>query len=279
MGCAPSQNRRRERASPDFSSLPPSSSSDDRRRPWSRPSGASKHSRPDLKRRSTKVTRRSGGRIRPRGDRGAMKRGEGSPAGTAGREGPGKNHPAGVEALEAIRLLADTLHETLEFDVVAERALESILAYAPFVAASIFSLSESEDELELVAARGFRDQVLQATTTLPLDTSLVGYALREGRVFLSDDLAVETRGLAELRAALLRDGYDRALIVPTDPRKQQARDPESRPTRGLRAYGPGSKHSAVDRPDRWRWHWPTPSTSSDFVGVSCATRWLRRRAR
>ena len=140
----------------------------------------------------------------------------GGRAGSTGREGARGQDRTALErrasALETLNAVAESVHRSLDFDTVARHAIRAIRSYEPRGAASILAMSPDGNELLLVAEDGFSPDAIR--DRLPVEGSLVGLAIREGRVVTSDDLASDPRGLAGLRDILDKSGLRRAIIVP-----------------------------------------------------------------
>ena len=107
--------------------------------------------------------------------------------------------PRGRESLETIHTIAEIVHGSLDFGTVAERAAAAILDYTPFMGVSIFVIDASGDVLELVAFKGFSEELAAAGRRVPLHGSFMGLALERREVVTSEDLSCETRGVSEMR--------------------------------------------------------------------------------
>jgi PAS domain S-box-containing protein len=122
--------------------------------------------------------------------------------------------PRGRESLETIHTIAEIVHGSLDFATVAERAAAAIIDYTPFIAVSIFAVDDGGDMLELVAYEGFSDELAATGGRMPVHGSFMGSALERREVVASEDLSCETRGVSELREALVRAGFQKAICVP-----------------------------------------------------------------
>jgi PAS domain S-box-containing protein len=122
--------------------------------------------------------------------------------------------PRDQESTDTINAIADIVHGSLDFKTVAERAAIAMVDYTPFTAVSIFSLDETGSTLELVAYRGFSAELAETGRRIPVKDSLTGLAVVRREVVSSEDLAREARGIPEMRAALVREGFHKAICVP-----------------------------------------------------------------
>jgi PAS domain S-box-containing protein len=117
-----------------------------------------------------------------------------------------------TSALATLHAVADAVHRSLDVHSVAAAAIGALRAYKPFSAASILVLSDDRSQLLTVAAEGFAPDMQREG--LPVEGSLVGLAILRGELLTVDDLSRETRGIPEMLAALVRDGFRSATIVP-----------------------------------------------------------------
>jgi len=122
--------------------------------------------------------------------------------------------PRGRESLETIHTIAEIVHGSLDFAIVAERAAAAIIDYTPFMAVSIFVVDDGGDTLELVAYKGFSDELAATSGRVPVHGSFMGSALEKREVVTSEDLSCETRGVSRMREALVRAGFQKAICVP-----------------------------------------------------------------
>ena len=117
-----------------------------------------------------------------------------------------------ASSLETLNAVADAVHRSLDVGTVARDAIDALRRYKPFGAASILALSEDGENLLAVADEGFNPDMVR--DRIPVEGSLVGLAVRRATVVTTDDLSRETRGIREMREALVRDGFRGVTIVP-----------------------------------------------------------------
>jgi len=117
-----------------------------------------------------------------------------------------------ASSLETLNAVADAVHRSLDVGTVARDAIDALRRYKPFSAASILALSEDGENLLAVADEGFNPDMVRER--IPVEGSLVGLAVRRATVVTTDDLSRETRGIREMREALVRDGFRGVTIVP-----------------------------------------------------------------
>jgi diguanylate cyclase (GGDEF)-like protein/PAS domain S-box-containing protein len=118
------------------------------------------------------------------------------------------------ENLRLINQLANRLHASLALDDILNEAMEALLglSHAPNIA--IYLLAPDRLRLDLVASRGFEENMLQLGADLPVAGSLSGVALADRCLLVSDDFAGDERLQPDLKAALVAAGLHSGVAIP-----------------------------------------------------------------
>jgi PAS domain S-box-containing protein len=119
-----------------------------------------------------------------------------------------------TEALATINAVADSVYRSLDFQTVAEHAVDAVVAYARNAAVCLFVVDEAAGDLRIVASRGFSAETLIHGSTLPLDTSLTGSVVRSRDLVVVEDLARDARVVPEVQRSLLKQGLKSFVAVP-----------------------------------------------------------------
>lgn len=85
---------------------------------------------------------------------------------------------------------------------------------------AIYLLDAGEDRLRLIDAYGFSEETVRAGAYLPMQGSLSGTALREGRLIAVEDIAGDERLEPHVKRYLLAAGITSAIVVPLYSRDQ-----------------------------------------------------------
>ncbi len=118
------------------------------------------------------------------------------------------------QALELLNDLSERLHRSLDVRDIARETTNVLVQVSDPPLVAVYLLMESGDRLRLVADHGFDTSARSAGATLPVEGSLTGLAITEGRLLVSDDLATDPRMQPDVRAALQRMGIGWAVAVP-----------------------------------------------------------------
>jgi PAS domain S-box-containing protein len=118
------------------------------------------------------------------------------------------------EALATVNAIADSVYRSLDFQTVAERAVDAVVAYARDAAVCLFVVDETVSELRIVASRGFSAETLALGSILPIDASLTGAVVRGRDLVIADDLSSDARVVPAVQQALLRQGLRGFVAVP-----------------------------------------------------------------
>ncbi|MFN8418701.1 MAG: ATP-binding protein [Anaerolineae bacterium] len=127
-------------------------------------------------------------------------------------------HEDGIEArarsLATINAIADSVYHHLDPQSLAERAVDVLIEYIPVSSVALFSVSEAEQELHLMAWRGFSEATLEAGSRLPLNDSLTGYTVTCKDVVTTYDLEHDVHLSSRVRTALLEQGLTGCISFP-----------------------------------------------------------------
>lgn len=131
--------------------------------------------------------------------------------------GLAESRQALVRSNENLRLLnafSDRLQVSLDVESIAAEtiALLNTIAQPPRVA--IYVLDPGETRLRLAGAHGFSADTVKMGSYMPLQGSLSGTALAEGKLIAVDDISQETRAEPAMQQRLLALGITSAIIVP-----------------------------------------------------------------
>lgn len=121
---------------------------------------------------------------------------------------------AQTEALSLVSAIADTLHRTLDFQAVVERAVNALVTYARFTSAAIFILNSESETLDLLAYRNFTPELAQAVQRLPVQGSLGGQAVRDREIVTSMNVHEDARLVDEVKAMFLLDQFNSIICIP-----------------------------------------------------------------
>jgi signal transduction histidine kinase len=119
-----------------------------------------------------------------------------------------------ADSLTTLNMIADTLYQSLDYQVVMDRALDALNEYTPAQAIAIFNVDEEKDYMKLIASHGLSDSVLEISSEGQLSTALAGEAVRKRDLISSNDVATDERLDPEVREALSNEGLSTIFIVP-----------------------------------------------------------------
>ncbi|MGC4094002.1 MAG: ATP-binding protein [Polyangiaceae bacterium] len=119
-----------------------------------------------------------------------------------------------AQALWAVLRIADAVHRARDLDELVEAAADAVTRYTNFPSVALFRLDCSEGYLNLIAARGFSEDVLARARRLPLVGSLTGLAVTRRTIVSSADIREDSRLEPATRAALQQDGYVEVASIP-----------------------------------------------------------------
>jgi signal transduction histidine kinase/ABC-type amino acid transport substrate-binding protein len=118
------------------------------------------------------------------------------------------------ESLKAINSIADTVHNSLDFQTVIEQSIESMMHHSQSPLVAIFTVAEESDYLELVHARGFDQETIKLITRLRIRGRLSGITVTKKKIVVSEDIESDNCLNPKLKKAVLREGLKSILYVP-----------------------------------------------------------------
>jgi signal transduction histidine kinase/ActR/RegA family two-component response regulator len=117
-------------------------------------------------------------------------------------------------ALHTVLSVAEAVHRSSDFEDLVERSVDAIVTYTRFPSVGLFRVNRAAARVELVAIRGFGDEVKERVKTLPLDGSLTGHAVKTGTVVTTHDLGADARLEPRTQEALKKEGFVEVASVP-----------------------------------------------------------------
>ena len=114
----------------------------------------------------------------------------------------------------AVRALLRVLAEAEDFSVGLEACLDVLAELSQISAVALFQLDGASGFLNIVSSRGFTDTAVRSARRLPLDSTLTGLAVRDGRVLSSRDVAQDFRILPSIREEMARQKNQMIVSVP-----------------------------------------------------------------
>ncbi|MBA1149090.1 diguanylate cyclase [Ectothiorhodospiraceae bacterium WFHF3C12] len=117
-------------------------------------------------------------------------------------------------ALEAVGAVADALYEDVDFNTLARRALDELIAFMGVPTAVIYELDSDRNVLKTVTLTGRGEEILDHTRELPLDRSVTGRAVMAGRVMETTDVPTNKLMNPEVRDHLMAANLNVVISVP-----------------------------------------------------------------
>lgn len=117
-------------------------------------------------------------------------------------------------ALIAINRISHALHQSLDYQTVAENAVDAMMSYCQSPSVGIFEFNEQDDTVELIHAKGFSERTLTAVKKMPIDGSLSGVTVRKRDIVISSDMASDDRYHPEAKKSLLEEGKRCVVSIP-----------------------------------------------------------------
>ncbi len=108
--------------------------------------------------------------------------------------------------LMAIIGIAEKLHQSLDWKTVIHQSAEILAELSGSPTMAVFTKSPDEDVLHLIHHRGFSQDTLLIASTLPVEGSLSGIAVREQDIVTSPEIARDERVESRVREALAKEG-------------------------------------------------------------------------
>ena len=119
-----------------------------------------------------------------------------------------------ARALETVNAVANELYEDLDLATLGERALNVLMDYTNVPAAALYTLSDDNAALEVLAQRGLGDHVLECHRSLSVGNGLIARAVAREAIVESHDLARDDRLNQAEAEGLLQSGFFGAVSVP-----------------------------------------------------------------
>jgi signal transduction histidine kinase/CheY-like chemotaxis protein len=119
-----------------------------------------------------------------------------------------------ASALRTVLRVADAVHLSSDFTILAERAVEAIVRYTAYGSVGLYCLNSAGDKLLLAAARGFAEETVRTARELSVQGSLNGIAVMRRAVVCASDLSRDLRIDPATQEALGLEGFVDAACVP-----------------------------------------------------------------
>lgn len=119
-----------------------------------------------------------------------------------------------ARALLTVNAIADVILTAVDARDVLGAALEAIACRTRFPAIAVYRTNEPARRLDLLCSRGFAQTTELAGSSLPLEGSLSGSAVRGRKIVTSPDVGREADVPIVLRQRLAEEGFSAALCVP-----------------------------------------------------------------
>jgi signal transduction histidine kinase len=117
-------------------------------------------------------------------------------------------------ALLAINRISHALHNSLDYQTVAENAVDVMMSYCQSPSVGIFEYDDEEKTVNLIHAKGFSERTLTAVKKMPIDGSLSGVTVRKRDIVISTDMASDDRYHPEAKKSLLEEGKRCVVSIP-----------------------------------------------------------------
>ncbi|MBI1284630.1 MAG: EAL domain-containing protein [Thiobacillus sp.] len=118
------------------------------------------------------------------------------------------------ENLRLINQLSNRLHASLKLDDILKETMEALLGLSHAPSIAVYLLNPDGSELNLVASRGFKEKVLRLGASLPVEGSLSGLSIRQGKLQVSEHFEHDERLQPDLKNALVAMGLHSAAVIP-----------------------------------------------------------------
>ena len=119
-----------------------------------------------------------------------------------------------ADSLITLNMIADTLHQSLDYQIVMDRALDILDEYTPARAVAIFDVDTEKNRIKMIVSHGLSPSMLKVSSGGNLNNTLAGEAARTRNIVTAHNIANEERIAPEIRAALTNDGIATVIIVP-----------------------------------------------------------------
>ena len=122
-----------------------------------------------------------------------------------------------LQSNENLRLLnsfSDRLQASLDVERIAGETIGLLTTIARVERIAIYVVDPGGSRLRLVSAQGFSATMMEQGSSLPMQGSLSGIALRDGKLVALNDFAGDSRPEPTLKRMLLDLGLTSAIVVP-----------------------------------------------------------------
>lgn len=116
--------------------------------------------------------------------------------------------------LRLINNLSNRLHDQHSLQLIVDETLNALLGVTKTTHVAIYLVNEDKQLLDLRASYGFNTETLKVGKTLPLNSSLSGYALDKEEIIFSKDISTDDRLDENTQQALLASNIQSAIVVP-----------------------------------------------------------------
>lgn len=118
------------------------------------------------------------------------------------------------ESLQLVNELVGRLQHNLAIPEIVREAIDVLVRFSQPPMVAFYLLNEEEATLDLIAQRGFGNHALTMVSSLPVDGSMSGLAIRERRMVSSDDMARDGQVQQKVGAILTEYGLNIGIAVP-----------------------------------------------------------------
>ncbi len=119
-----------------------------------------------------------------------------------------------IGSLTFFQNIADAIYQAPDFDSIIEQAVDILIDYTNAQGLAFFTVDEENEQLVMLAGKGFSEEAVRHGTILPLSGSLSGVTIARKDVVISDDLAKEERTAPQVQAAMEKQGLKHIISVP-----------------------------------------------------------------
>ncbi|MBO8130428.1 MAG: PAS domain S-box protein [Candidatus Marinimicrobia bacterium] len=116
--------------------------------------------------------------------------------------------------LDILYKISEISNKTDNVKELADKTIDVLSGFLQYARTSIFSYNKEENTLVLLSAKGFGDEFDKVCHNMPVDESLNGFAIREKKLIICDDMANDNRIFEPKRKVLKKNGLNYAIIVP-----------------------------------------------------------------
>jgi len=118
------------------------------------------------------------------------------------------------ESLRLINELSTRLHDSHDVATITEETIDILNSIDPPPRIALYLLDQANNQLQLANASRFDKATILAGTDLPLEGSLNGLALSQGKLLMSPDLSTDDRIEPVLKDILIDRGITAIVVIP-----------------------------------------------------------------